>query len=110
MASQPTGGDPGSFTGIPRRLIAWYPTIDPARCQPEHCELNCIAWCQEHVYERQEDGRVIVARPYDCNVGDVSCSFQCPFDAISFPSRRELRAMLQQARQQSGQGAPAPEE
>ena len=105
MASDPNSSGSGEYAGIPRERIAWYPTIDSQRCQPERCQLNCVAWCQEHVYERQEDGRVVVARPFDCNVGDVSCSFQCPFDAISFPSKRELRAMLQEARRQLDQSA-----
>jgi NAD-dependent dihydropyrimidine dehydrogenase PreA subunit len=98
MASDPSSRGPGEYTGIPRERIAWFPTIDPHLCRPEKCELNCVAWCQEHVYGRQADGRVVVARPYSCNVGDISCSFQCPFDAISFPSKQELRAMLQEAR------------
>lgn len=88
----------GEYAGIPRERIAWFPTIDAARCQPARCELNCISWCQEGVYAQQEDGTVIVARPYACNVGDVSCSFQCPFDAINFPNKRALRQMLKAAR------------
>lgn len=89
----------GEYAGIPRERIPWYPTIDVSRCQPTRCELNCIAWCQEGVYARLEDGTVVVARPFACNVGDVSCSFQCPFEAIGFPSRRELRQMLKAARE-----------
>ena len=105
MAGDSSSSGPGDYAGIPRERIPWFPAIDPQRCQPERCELNCLSWCQEHVYERQADGRVVVARPYSCNVGDISCSFQCPFDAVSFPSRRELRAMLQEARKQGGQSA-----
>jgi NAD-dependent dihydropyrimidine dehydrogenase PreA subunit len=89
----------GEYAGIPREHIPWYPTIDTALCQPARCERECISWCQEQVYARQEDGTVVVARPYACNVGDVSCSFQCPFEAIRFPGRRELRRMLRAARQ-----------
>ena len=95
-------GSWGEYAGIPRERIPWFPTIDAARCQPARCEMNCISWCQEQVYARQEDGTVVVARPYACNVGDVSCSFRCPFDAIGFPSRRELRQMLKAAREGLG--------
>jgi len=92
-------GRKDEYAGLPRERIAWFPTIDPGRCRPDRCELNCIAWCQEQVYEKQDDGQVVVARPLACNVGDISCSYQCPMDAISFPSKRELREMLQQVRQ-----------
>jgi len=87
-----------SYAGVPRERIAWHPTIDPERCRPEQCQLNCIAWCPQGVYEREASGRVVVARPLTCTVGDISCSFQCPLDAISFPSKRDLRQMLQRAR------------
>jgi NAD-dependent dihydropyrimidine dehydrogenase PreA subunit len=91
---------PERYAGIPRERIAWYPTIDPERCRPGECQLNCIAACPQHVYERAQDGRVMVARPYDCTVGDISCSFQCPFEAISFPSQGELRRMLKKLREE----------
>jgi len=88
-----------SYAGVPRERIAWYPTIDAERCRPGECQLNCIAWCQKMIYARDESGKVIVARPFACTVGDISCSFQCPLDAISFPSKRDLRRMLEEARQ-----------
>mgnify|MGYP005860227389 CR=1 FL=1 len=89
-----------TYAGLPRERIPWYPTIDAERCRPGECQLQCIAACPQHVYDRAEGGRVIVARPYDCTVGDISCSFQCPFDAISFPSQRELRRILKALRQE----------
>ena len=97
MTDRPTEGAE-AYAGIPRECIAWYPTIDPRLCQPDRCQLNCISWCPQHVYARGEGGRVTVARPLACTVGDVSCSFQCPFEAISFPNKRDLRRMLAEAR------------
>lgn len=101
MDDQAAGGW-GEYAGIPRERIPWYPTIDAAWCQPMHCELNCISWCQKQVYVRQEDGTVIVARPFACTVGDISCSIQCPFDAIHFPDKRALRQMLKTVREELG--------
>lgn len=89
-----------TYAGIPRERIAWYPTIDPERCRPGECLLNCMAACPQHVYDRAADGKVVVARPYDCTVGDISCSIQCPFEAIGFPSQRELRRMLKALREE----------
>jgi NAD-dependent dihydropyrimidine dehydrogenase PreA subunit len=91
-----------AYAGIPRERIAWYPMIDAAQCHPERCELNCLSWCQKGVYQKTADGRVIVAQPFACTVGDISCSVQCPLDAISFPSQRDLRRMLKEARQELG--------
>ena len=97
MAAQPS--EPAnSYAGVPRERIARYPTIAPERCLPEGCQLECMKACPQEVYARQEDGRVIVAWPFLCTVGDISCSYQCPLDAISFPSKRDLRRMLEQAR------------
>jgi len=98
---QTDGAD--SSAGVPRARIAGYPTSDPARGRPEQCQLNCIAWGPQGVYERASGGRVIVARPLACTVGDISCSFQCPLEAISFPSKRDLRQMLQRARGAGGE-------
>jgi len=95
-------GEPSAeaYAGIPRERIGWYPTIDAQRCRPGECELNCISWCQKAVYAQEADGRVVVALPYACTVGDISCSMQCPFEAINFPSQRDLRRMLKEARQE----------
>ena len=89
-----------TYAGIPRERIAWYPTIDATRCRSGECQLNCIAACPKGVYERAADGKVIVARPYTCTVGDISCSMQCPFEAITFPSQRDLRRMLKALREE----------
>lgn len=98
--SDPKDKGSGMYAGIPRERIPWYPTIDEERCKPDACALECIAGCPQGVYARQTDGRVVVAHPYACTVGDISCSMQCPFEAILFPSRRELRRMLKEIRQE----------
>jgi NAD-dependent dihydropyrimidine dehydrogenase PreA subunit len=89
------------YGGVPRALIDWFPTIDSKLCQPSICHQECIPACPRNIFERAEDGSVIVARPYECTVGDISCSFACPFEAISFPSRSELKEMLSKAREHS---------
>jgi NAD-dependent dihydropyrimidine dehydrogenase PreA subunit len=98
-----TQGSSGAYAGLPRERIPWYPTIVAEHCRPTECGLACIAACPQNVYEHQADGRVMVARPLACTVGDISCSFQCPFDAIRFPSQRELRRTLKALRQELGQ-------
>jgi NAD-dependent dihydropyrimidine dehydrogenase PreA subunit len=50
------------------------------------------------VFSHNGNGVVEVSKPYECNVGDESCKFQCPLDAISFPTREELKEMLRKVR------------
>ncbi|MGB9826118.1 MAG: hypothetical protein ACPLRU_05550, partial [Desulfofundulus sp.] len=81
---------------------------DPTKCRPEECGYHCVSFCQFGVFER-EGNQVKVVRPYECNVGDESCRFQCPLGAITFPTRQELKEMLRRAREKqasSSEGAP----
>ena len=70
------------FMGIPRKEIAWFPTIDYGKC--EAC-MNCVDFCSHGVY-RVENGRLTVKYPYQCIVGCINCKSKCPNDSISFPS------------------------
>lgn len=96
MANQPK--PQADYAGVPRALIDWFPTIDLALCQPQQCQHECIRACPRNIFESQQDGSVVVTRPYECTVGDVSCSYACPYEAISFPSRAALKQMLASAR------------
>jgi len=89
--------DRSTYTGLPRDEIDWFPRIDPALCRLAECGYHCVSFCPFGVFERQGDA-VVVANPYGCNVGDESCRFQCPFGAINFPSREELKEMLRRVR------------
>ena len=82
------------YAGVPREKIDWFPTINPDLCKPESCNQECISACPRNIYERAADGKVFVARPNECTVGDISCSYKCHLDAISFPSREDLKQML----------------
>jgi NAD-dependent dihydropyrimidine dehydrogenase PreA subunit len=85
------------YTGLPRKEIDWFPRIDKIKCKPEECGFLCVKYCPFGVFSKEGvDGKskVSVSQPYECNVGDESCKFQCPFGAISFPSREELKEML----------------
>lgn len=91
-------GGRSTYTGLPRAEIDWFPRIDRAKCKPQECGFHCVGFCPFGVFARRDTDVVEVENPYECNVGDESYRFQCPFDAISFPSRRELKAMLHQVR------------
>ena len=72
------------YLGIPRKKIPWYPSIDQDLCSA--CGL-CVNACKHGTYEFNEDHKVVVANPYQCEVFCESCKFQCPVEAISFPNR-----------------------
>ena len=93
--------DRSVYTGLPRAEIDWFPRIDQAKCRPEECGQRCLKYCPFHVFAAEGE-RVVVVRPYECNVGDESCRFQCPVGAISFPTRKELKEMLRALRAKMG--------
>ena len=78
------------YRGIPREEIPWYPRVDKSRC--EGC-TSCVEFCSQNVFEFF-DGKSQVARPYNCIVGKASCRAFCPDNAISFPTRAELKETL----------------
>lgn len=90
--------DRSTYTGLPRVEIDWFPRIDQEKCKPEECNFHCVKFCHFGVFSRKGNGVVKVFKPYECNVGDESCKFQCPLDAISFPTREELKEMLREVR------------
>jgi NAD-dependent dihydropyrimidine dehydrogenase PreA subunit len=90
-------GDRSIYVGLPRAEIDWFPRIDQDKCRPEECGFRCVKYCPFHVFA-MEGERAVVARPYECNVPDESCRFQCPVGAISFPTREELKEMLRALR------------
>lgn len=79
-----------SYKGIPREDIQWYPRIDKSRC--EGCS-SCVEFCSQRVFEFFE-GKSQVVRPYNCLVGKSSCKAFCPDNAISFPTKAELKESL----------------
>jgi NAD-dependent dihydropyrimidine dehydrogenase PreA subunit len=82
---------------IPREKIKWFPTIDYDKCTG--C-LSCVNFCHFNVYsiEGSSPPKPKVANPYNCMVGCEGCAKVCPVNAISFPSREELKHMLKEAK------------
>lgn len=87
-----------TYEGYPRKEIKWFPTIDLDKCT--QCG-TCVKFCHQEVYE-SIDGKTVIARPYSCVVGCTGCQSQCPEEAISFPSMRDLRDMLRALRAKYG--------
>jgi CDP-4-dehydro-6-deoxyglucose reductase len=73
----------GTWEGIPREEIPWFPSILDALC--DGCQL-CLKFCTFGVYEYEEKiNKVIVVNPFNCVVGCSGCAPQCKPKAIVFP-------------------------
>jgi NAD-dependent dihydropyrimidine dehydrogenase PreA subunit len=73
----------GSWKGIPRVKIPWFPTVDEQKCAG--CQ-ECFEFCSHEVYAWDaEKGKTRVAQPYRCVVGCSTCAGLCKEGAISFP-------------------------
>lgn len=76
---------------VPRKEIAWYPTIDPDACNS--C-CSCYDFCPKGVFAsgEVEEGlrrrpKMEVTQPYNCIVLCTACEKVCAAGAISFPNR-----------------------
>ena len=73
----------GTWQGIPREAIPWYPTIRDELC--DGCSV-CLEFCSFGVYEYDDkSNKVKVVNPLSCQVGCSMCAPKCKPNAIAFP-------------------------
>ncbi|MCD6372995.1 MAG: ferredoxin family protein [Thermococcus sp.] len=78
--------------GVDRKDIEWYPKINYDRCAG--CGI-CFITCGRRVFEwDRENGKPVVARPYNCMVGCSTCATLCPCDAIEFPPKEYIKKLV----------------
>jgi len=87
-----------TYVGIPRREIAWFPTINLERC--DGCG-DCVRHCKHDVFA-VANGKPVASKPENCVVGCKACGWICPIGAITHPSKDNLKEMLKQARAKYG--------
>ena len=89
-----------TFMGVRREKIPWYPTIDYSKCN--FC-MECDEFCPHRVFERRDGNpRLVVANPCNCVVFCRACAKTCGPDAISFPSKPEVIALIKHIREEEG--------
>ena len=91
---------------VPREKITWFPKIDFDACIGDQ---ECVNFCKNDVFVWDElKNRPEVIRPFNCVVGCDACSQICPSEAISFPSKEELRRTLRGLAKEAHQMAGEP--
>ena len=89
---------------IPREKIPWFPTVDLELCTGDQ---ECFNFCKNDVFTwDEENARPIVKNPYNCVVGCQACINVCPVEALSFPSKDELRETMKRLRAEMQAQAP----
>lgn len=73
----------GTYQGIPRENIPWYPTVYEEKC--DGCK-RCFDMCPQKVYYWDDKtNKPKVINPFACVVGCSGCAEVCKLKAISFP-------------------------
>lgn len=89
---------------IPREKVNWQPAINSEACIGDRL---CVEFCRNDVFRWDEENqRPVVEHPLNCVLGCDSCAQQCPVEAITFPSKEELRNQLRVLRAQARPLAP----
>lgn len=87
-----------TFMGVKRDKIPWFPALDYSKCN--FC-MECDKFCPHKVFERREgDCKLVVANPNNCVVFCRACAKTCGPDAISFPSKPDIIALIKKLRQE----------
>ncbi len=82
-------GSYGTWQGIARENIPWFPTVDTVKCAG--CK-ECFNFCRQKVYGWDEaNDKTVVVQPFKCVVGCSTCAGMCKEGAISFPPLTILR-------------------
>jgi NAD-dependent dihydropyrimidine dehydrogenase PreA subunit len=87
-----------------RELFPWFPTINSAVCL---ADLECVNFCPADVFDWDPaTGKPVVARPFDCIPGCLSCAENCKAKGISLPGKKEVTAALKRIRAENGLPSP----
>ena len=73
----------GTYQGIPRENIPWYPTVYEEKC--DGCK-KCYDICPQKVFYWDEKiNKPKMINPFACVVGCSGCAEVCKLNAICFP-------------------------
>jgi len=85
--------------GVPRRKISWYPKINYDKCDLCDSDPQCLKFCPHRVYAvKGQPKKLVVENPNNCVVFCRSCRRVCAPDALSFPEKKEVLALIKKLR------------
>lgn len=88
-----------TYMGVPRKKIPWYPKIKYGKCNLCDGDPQCLKFCPHGVYAvSNEPKRLFVENPSNCVVFCRSCRKVCAPDALSFPEKKEVLALIKELR------------
>ncbi|HUT81076.1 MAG TPA: ferredoxin family protein [Candidatus Bathyarchaeia archaeon] len=89
-----------TFMGVQRKEIPWWPTIDYEKCN--FC-MECDKFCPHKVFEKHEnqEKKLVIVNPYNCVVFCRACSKICEPDALNFPDKKEITALIKNKRNEN---------
>jgi NAD-dependent dihydropyrimidine dehydrogenase PreA subunit len=87
-----------TFMGISREQIPWFPVIDYSKC--DFC-MECAKFCPHQVFgKRESHPDLVVANPNNCVVFCRACAKTCGPDALSFPNKPDIIALIKRIREE----------
>jgi len=90
---------------LQRESISWNPSVDASLCIGDQ---ECVNFCKNDVFAWDEENALpIVKDPLRCVLGCTACAQICPVEAITFPSKDDLRKSLRRLRQEMPTGLAA---
>lgn len=100
MATMSNESDPsGTFMGVSRTTIPWWPTVDADLCDGCDGGYDCLKFCPHGVYKKLTNPAIIeVENKFNCVVFCQACKKMCPKDAITFPKKAEILQIIKEAR------------
>jgi NAD-dependent dihydropyrimidine dehydrogenase PreA subunit len=85
-------------SNVPRDRVNWHPMINYDACIGDRL---CYDFCKNDVFLWDDDkNHPVVQNPLNCVIGCDTCGQLCPVEAITFPSKEELRVTMKRLREE----------
>lgn len=91
-----------TYMGVQRKKIPWSPIVDFSKCNFCEGDPQCLKFCPHQVFGIDEkEKKLKVANPNNCAVFCRSCRTVCASEALSFPPKSEILALIKKIREES---------
>jgi len=88
-----------TYMGVPRKRIPWSPIIDYEKCDLCDGDPQCLKFCPHQVYTvTGQPKKLAIENPHNCVVFCRSCRRVCAPNALGFPEKKEVLALIKKLR------------